>query len=36
MEKALKTDPFWWEAAPHLDPEPEELSARADARARRA
>ncbi len=31
MDGALKTDPFWWEAAPRPDPEPEELPARADA-----
>ena len=31
MERALKTDPFWWEAAPRPDPEPEDLPARADA-----
>ncbi len=30
MQRALKTDPFWWEAAPRPDPEPEDLPARAD------
>ena len=31
MDHALKTDPFWWEAAPRPEAEPEPLPARADA-----